>query len=250
MYNDVDEVTYTVAAAAAGGVPLKIQQTMDAEDMCAIFDDAWLGSRVWEATTSFCDRLCGSNGLESPLVAGLVGSSVLELGAGTGIVGLVAAALGAGEVVTTDMASPDGTLNLIRHNIQANLDAITQSARACHAAAGSGAAETAPNLRGAALDWTQPPSAAWRAEFEPADGFDTILAAECDFVTFPSFYHFFLSFCHFLSITFSVVSSLFPSFSLRRCIYTGIDSGSTKPGQEKRPVWSALADTICCLATE
>jgi hypothetical protein len=221
MYNDGDEVVYTVhlpqqpSSAAPGadastqpGVALRIQQTMDAEDMCAIFDDAWLGSRVWEATTSFCDRLCGSNG-QPPLVADLAGSSVLELGAGTGIGGMVAAALGARDVVTTDMASPAGTLNLIRHNIEANLPGITDSARLATRSAASDDT-VAPTVRGAALDWTQPLSDSWRAEFEPADGFDTILAAEC--------------------------------------IYTGIDAGSAEKQLEKRPVWTALAETISSLA--
>ena len=208
MYADNDEVVYTLpppptADAGAAGVQLRIQQTMEAEDLCAIFDDAWLGSRVWEATTTFCDRLCA----EPPLVPSLAGSSVLELGAGTGIGGMVAAALGAADVVTTDMESPDGTLNLIHHNIEANR-AVIEAAAAARVAAPSGggsATPPPPRLRGAALDWTAAPSPAWRAEFEPADGFDTILAAEC--------------------------------------IYTGIDTSS-----EKRPVWSALADTICALA--
>eukprot|EP01045_Picozoa_sp_COSAG04_P030129 COSAG04_NODE_5143_length_1721_cov_71.471023_2_plen_307_part_00 len=197
MYRDSGEVAYAVRPAGGrAAVELRIQQQMDAEDLCAIFDDAWLGSRVWEATTTFCDRLCG----DPPLVPALAGSAVLELGAGTGIGGLVAAALGAADVVTTDMESPQGTLNLIRHNIELNSEAI---------AAAQPAAAAIPRLRAAALDWTAAPSAAWRAEFEPAAGFNTILAAEC--------------------------------------IYTGIESGEAAAGGE-REVWRALAETICALA--
>ena len=198
MYRDSGEVAYAVRPAGGrAAVELRIQQQMDAEDLCAIFDDAWLGSRVWEATTTFCDRLCG----DQPLVPALAGSTVLELGAGTGIGGLVAAALGAADVVTTDMESPQGTLNLIRHNIELNSEAI---------AAAQPTVAAAPRLRAAPLDWTAAPSAAWRAEFEPAAGFDTILAAEC--------------------------------------IYTGIESGEAAAGGEQREVWRALAETICALA--
>ena len=203
MYSDAEEVVYTLPTAAEGTqhAQLHIQQCMEEHDICAIFDDAWLGSRVWEATTTFCDRLCGAGGVP-PLLPGIAGSSVLELGAGTGIGGMVAAALGAADVVTTDMESPDGTLNLIRHNIEANRAEIQAAARN----ATTGATEP-PRLRGAALDWTAAPSQSWRAEFEPANGFDYILAAEC--------------------------------------IYTGIDSSA-----EPRPVWAALADTICTLARD
>eukprot|EP01043_Picozoa_sp_COSAG02_P090556 COSAG02_NODE_27392_length_610_cov_3.559687_1_plen_181_part_10 len=181
MYSDTDEVVYTLppAAGASSGVDgrggtkhqLCIQQCMEEEDICAIFDDAWLGSRVWEATTTFCDRLCGAGGVP-PLLPRIVGSSVLELGAGTGIGGMVAAAVGAADVVTTDMESPDGTLNLIRHNIEANRTDILAAAESA-----APAADTPPRLRGAALDWTAAPSQSWRAEFEPAGGFDYILAA-------------------------------------------------------------------------
>ena len=174
---------------------------MGEEDICAIFDDAWLGSRVWEAKTTFCDRLCGAGGAP-PLLPRIVGSSVLELGAGTGIGGMVCAALGAADVVTTHMESPDGTLNLIRHNIEANRANILAAAQSA-----APAATTPPRLRGAALDLTAAPSESWRAEFEPAGGFDYILAAEC--------------------------------------LYTGIDSSA-----EPRPVWAALADTICALARD
>jgi hypothetical protein len=174
---------------------------MEEEDICAIFDDAWLGSQVWEAKTTFCDRLCGAGGAP-PLQPRIVGSSP-ELGAGTSIGGMVsAAALGAADVVTTHMESPDGTLNLIRHNIETNRANILAAAQSA-----APAATTPPRLRGAALDLTAAPSESWRAEFEPAGGFDYTLAAEC--------------------------------------LYTGIDTSA-----EPRPVWAALADTICALARD
>eukprot|EP01043_Picozoa_sp_COSAG02_P044917 COSAG02_NODE_4057_length_5845_cov_8.300557_2_plen_275_part_00 len=117
---------------------------------------------------------CVTQGGSPPLLPRIVGSSVLELGAGTGIGGMVAAVVGAADVVTTDMESPDGTLNLIRHNIEANRADILAAAESA-----APAADTPQWLRGAALDWTAAPSQSWRAEFEPAGGFDYILAAEC-----------------------------------------------------------------------
>ena len=49
MYNDDDTSTFIVpASGAAGGAAVKlvVRQTMEEEDLCSIFDDAWLGSRV------------------------------------------------------------------------------------------------------------------------------------------------------------------------------------------------------------
>jgi hypothetical protein len=122
MYGDGDEYTYDVVLPGDGGAvcPLRVFQTMEADDLCAIFDDAWLGSRVWEATRTLCDQLSGGT---EPLPT-VVGCTVLELGSGTGVGGIVAAALGATDVVMTDMASPDGTVNLIRQNIEVNRAAI------------------------------------------------------------------------------------------------------------------------------
>jgi hypothetical protein len=121
---------------------------MEEEDLCAIFDDAWLGSRVWDATAALCrqvrhpiaGRCYGTlSEEERGQVCGEMrprfeGRSVLDLGAGTGVLGLVAAAAGSAEVrrrrgrarspltlpagtpqvLMTDMASPAGTVNLIQ----------------------------------------------------------------------------------------------------------------------------------------
>eukprot|EP01051_Picozoa_sp_SAG22_P017220 SAG22_NODE_2605_length_2392_cov_1.633232_2_plen_89_part_00 len=52
MYNDDDAATFSVPAAddaeGAPAVELVVRQTLDEEDLCSIFDDAWLGSRVRE----------------------------------------------------------------------------------------------------------------------------------------------------------------------------------------------------------
>ena len=91
---------------------------MEEEDICAIFDDAWLGSRVWEAKTTFCDRLCGAGGAP-PLLPRIVGSSVLELGAGTGIGGMVSAALGAVTNTIHAITSPARPILVdTRHQVQ------------------------------------------------------------------------------------------------------------------------------------
>jgi predicted nicotinamide N-methyase len=225
MYNDSDEVLYEVTLPR-GVCTLRLQQTMEVDDLCAIFDDAWLGSRVWEATTALCDDLCaaagaaaGSNGVAggdssstTSSLPSLAGRSVLELGSGTGVGGLVAACLGATDVVLTDMASPAGTVNLIKHNIEVNRAAIASAVAEAPSDADTAAvaAPTAtPRVRAAALDWSVAPTQEWRDRYEPPGGFDVILCCEC--------------------------------------IYTGIDSGSE--GHVERPVWSALVDTIRALAT-
>eukprot|EP01052_Picozoa_sp_SAG31_P012036 SAG31_NODE_694_length_12769_cov_8.102447_11_plen_96_part_00 len=48
MYADDDTATFTVPPIAddAPSIKLVVQQTLEEADLCSIFDDAWLGSRV------------------------------------------------------------------------------------------------------------------------------------------------------------------------------------------------------------
>lgn len=233
MYDDSDEFSYEVVLPPdSGRCQLRIYQTMEAEDMCAIFDDAWLGSRVWEATEKLCNQLstaaCGGKKLPS-----VVGRSVLELGSGTGIGGLVAAALGAKHVVMTDMASPEGTVNLIAHNIAANKPAI-RSARCS-----SGGQPPPLTMCATALDWMVAPSDTWRVDHEPVNGFDVILAPECIYTGIDS----------------GTDGSSSPKTAMEEAEASeGFESD--EPGERaaqeveaaKRPVWAALAETIAALA--
>ncbi|KDO25898.1 hypothetical protein SPRG_08839 [Saprolegnia parasitica CBS 223.65] len=112
----------TTQSIEVAGRAYAISETLESDQLDALFSDAWTGSLVWRASVFLSQhlaRLQGEGGFAP-------GANVVELGSGCGLVGLVAQDLGAARVVVTDQ---EEIVGLLQHNLALNqprdLGAIT-----------------------------------------------------------------------------------------------------------------------------
>ncbi|OQR97043.1 serine/threonine-protein kinase Nek5-like isoform X2 [Achlya hypogyna] len=103
-------MTQTIVVA---GRTYGISETLESDQLDALFSDAWTGSLVWRASIFLSSQLARLQG-DGAFTAG---STVIELGSGCGLVGLVAQDLGAAHVVVTDQ---EEIVGLLEHNIALN----------------------------------------------------------------------------------------------------------------------------------
>ncbi|DBA04332.1 TPA: hypothetical protein N0F65_002094 [Lagenidium giganteum] len=114
-----------------GGRLFELSETLEADELAPIFDDAWTASRVWRASRFLADHLVAcSRSADASAFHGVLAddggaAGVVELGSGCGLAGLVAASLGA-DVLLTDQHQ---AIDLLERNVAANAATADERAR-------------------------------------------------------------------------------------------------------------------------
>eukprot|EP01104_Vermistella_antarctica_P004161 TRINITY_DN14668_c0_g1_i1.p1 TRINITY_DN14668_c0_g1~~TRINITY_DN14668_c0_g1_i1.p1 ORF type:complete len:345 (+),score=43.58 TRINITY_DN14668_c0_g1_i1:183-1217(+) len=117
---DSDALNITVA-----GHTFNLSQTLSPSEFSPLGDDAWTGTRLWEASVLLTDFLLNTTGGTSTALSNDKGfawcpstSSVMEFGAGLGLCGIASVRAGASKVVLTDQ---EDVLLALRANVSTNL---------------------------------------------------------------------------------------------------------------------------------